>query len=169
MAVLNADSGEVVRFIGSDEVGPGHLHWPKGLALRTAPLGVGAQSLLYVSNNLTHCIQVFDAETGAYIRTIGEGPGNGVGELAHPHGIALQESPPGSGEPCLLYVADWDNERVQVFDADSGAHVCMIGDGEGEDAAVRLMSVTGVALHPGADDSMLLVVTDKAHVQVFVV
>lgn len=47
-----------------------------------------------------------------------------MGQPIFPEGVALRVSAVGSGlTSLLLYVADSNNHRVQVFDANSGAHV----------------------------------------------
>ena len=93
--------------------------------------------------------------------------GAGPGQLHFPYGIALQESAPGSGAPCLLYVADFCNHRVQVFDADTGAHVRMIS-ADRSGAVEQLQYPEGVIVHPGPDGKMLLFVSENGkQVKVF--
>ena len=174
--VFNPDTGSLVRIIGpgaATRVGAGSaLDGPFFIALRTAARGLRFQTLLYVSE-YKHRVQVFDADTGALVRTIGAGDaGAGLDQLEYPRGLALQESTPGSGAPCLLYVADYSNDRIQAFDADTGAYVRTIGAGRGS-AVGQLDHPIGVTLHPGPDGSALLFVSELAagnkRVQVFVV
>ena len=142
---------------------------PMGIALRKAPPGSASQWLLYVSEFDNHRIQVFDSDTGAHVRMIGAGVmGAGPGQLNRPWGIALQESAPGSGAPCLLYVADCCNDRVQVFDVDTGAHMRMIGTRPGSGVG-QLHRPIGIAVHPGPDNKMLMLVSENQNkrVQVF--
>ena len=71
---------------------------------------------------------MFVADTGALVRTIETGVmGAGPGQLDNPRGLALQESAPGSGAPCMFYVTEFNSHRIQVFDTDTGAHMRMIG------------------------------------------
>ena len=103
------------------------------------------------------------------MRKIGAGVrGAGPGQLNGPRGIALQESASGSGAPCLLYVADCCNLRVQVFDADTGAYVRMMRAGRGN-AVGQLQYPNNIVLHPGPDGKMLMFVSDRDNnrVQVF--
>ena len=169
--VLNADTGSLVRTIGAGTAGldMGELKLPIGVAVRKAPPGSASQWLLYVSEFSNHRIQVFDADTGAHVCMIGAGVmGAGPGQLRCPWGIALQESAPGSGAPCLLYVADYWNHRVQVFDADTGAYVRMIGTGKGS-AVVQLQYPNNIVMHPGPDGKMLMFVSESANNRVQVI
>ena len=171
--VVNADTGSLVRTIGPTAASGARssLREPLRLAVRRAAKGSGSQTLLYVTEYGKHHVKVFDADTGALVRTIGTGlKGAGPGQLDSPWGLALQESAPGSGAPCLLYVADNCNHRIQVFDADTGAHVHMIGAGTGS-AVGQLNCPIDLCLHPGPDGSTLLFVSESGNkrVQVFVV
>ena len=69
-------------------------------------------------------------------------------------------------------MAELYNHRIQVFDADTGAHVCMIGAGRGS-AVGQLGCPNCVTLHPGPNGSNLLFVSESVvgnkRVQVFVV
>ena len=94
------------------------------------PTGVAVfEGLLYVANYDSHCVKVLDAMTGDHRLTIGEeeSGGSDIGHLSSPEGIAVQSQ----DSKTLLYVADCSNHRIQVFDASTGQHVCMIGNGEG--------------------------------------
>ncbi len=85
--------------------------------------------------------------------------------------MALLEPAPGSDQPTLLFVADYSNHRVQVFNADTGALVRTIGTtGQAGAALGQLNYPSGVAVHPGADGTTLLFVTEYSNnrVQVFV-
>ena len=166
---FDADSGVLLRTIGAGLVRP--MNGQRGLAVRMAAPGSGMQSLMYVADAGNNCIQVFDVDSGAHLRIIGTGvAGSGVGQLDHPFGITLQEPTPGSGSPSLLYVADMGNDRVQVFDADTGAHVRTIGAGEGNEVG-EMCQPSSVTLHPGGNDTLLLFVAEygNGRVQVFVV
>ena len=171
--VFNADTGSLVRTIGTGTAGAGmgEMNGPVGIAVRTAAVGSASQLLLYVSENGNHRIQVFDATTGAHVRMIGA-KGVNQGQLSSPWGIALQPSYRLLGSPVLLYVADSSNHRVQVFDADTGAHVCIMGAGKGN-APGQLNWPINVFPQPGTDGSTLVFVSESclgnARLQVFVV
>ena len=66
----------------------------------------------------------------------------------------------------MLYVADYFNDRVQVFNADTGEHLRVIGDGRGKELG-QLVSPEYVCLHPGANGSWFLFVSETSRVQVF--
>ncbi len=59
---------------------------------------------------------------------IGEGPGSKVSQLKSPRGVVLAK---GSTEEPLIYVSDYENHRVQVFNAVSGKFLRVIGKGPG--------------------------------------
>ena len=104
-----------------------NLRSPYGLAVRAAAPGSGQQSLLFVCDFTKNQVQVFDANSGAFVRSIGSGvDGTGEGQLSKPRDVALRLLPSGQS---LLYVSEIGNNRIQVFDADSGMHVRMLGVG----------------------------------------
>ena len=57
---------------------------------------------------------------------------------------------------------------MQVFDADTGAHVRMIGAGRGSGVG-QLDSPRSIIVHPGPDGKMLMFVSERLNnrVQVF--
>ena len=170
--VLDADTGAHLRTIGAGTYGKGkgQVGTPRGLAYQPAgPSGSGRPAVLYVAEFYNHRVQAFDADTGAHLRFFGTGDhGSGMDQFYNPTGVALREPPLESGGPTLLYVADSDNNRVQVFDADTGAVVRTIGSIGS--ALGQLKSPRGVTVHHGADGVTLLFVTeyDNKRVQVFV-
>ncbi len=116
-------------------------------------------------------IQALEADTGTHVRFFGTGTaGAAADQLRSPYGVALLEPAPGSDQPTLLFVADYSNHRVQVFNADTGALVRTLGTTGQADAALGQLSYpTGVAVHLGVDGAMLLFVTEQCNnrVQVF--
>ena len=81
------------------------------------------------------------------MRTIGRGTGGaGIGELNQPIGVAVRKAPPGSASLWLLYVSEFGNHRIQVFDADTWAHVRMIGAGVAGAGPGQLDNPWGMAL-----------------------
>lgn len=62
--------------------------------------------LVVATAKSSHRLSVFDAASGARLRTVG-GPGQGPGQFARPNGIAV------FGD--LLFVVERDNHRVQVL------------------------------------------------------
>lgn len=57
---------------------------------------------------------------GEFIRIIGSGQGNNPGQLNQPIVVCIDE------ETGYLYVADYSNNRVQVFNKDTGEYITMI-------------------------------------------
>ena len=99
--VLSED-GTAVRRIGSNGNGNGQFDCPWGLLL------VGDR--LYVSDHNLDRVQYFSATTGQYIGQFGsEGKGNG--QFSTPLGMSTD----GKGN---ILVADYSNNRVQVFTED---------------------------------------------------
>jgi len=65
---------------------------------------------VYVADGDNQLIRVYDSK-GTLLKSFG-GPGSGPGQLAYPNGLAVDE------EKGLVYVADFGNSRIQVFDLD---------------------------------------------------
>jgi DNA-binding beta-propeller fold protein YncE len=72
----------------------------------------GGEDVILVAENTAHKIRVY-SPTGSLIRSIGTGPGAGVGELNQPRDAATDAA----GN---VYVADYDNSRVAVFGPSGG-------------------------------------------------
>ena len=70
-------------------------------------LAVDASDRLYVSDTWNNCVDVFDP-SGAYLTTIGGRWGSQPGSLRSPKGLAFDQSG-------ALYVADWQNHRIQKY------------------------------------------------------
>ena len=169
--MLNATTGAHVRTIGTGTEGDavGQFDYPSGVCLGPAP--GGGDQLLYVSDESNNRVQVLNATTGAHVRTIGTGvSGNAVGQFSSPAGVCLGPAPGGGGGDQLLYVAEWSNHRVQVFNAITGAHVRMIGTGTEGNAVGQFNSPVGVYCLsiPGREEPLLYVSEYNGHrVQVF--
>jgi DNA-binding beta-propeller fold protein YncE len=100
--VYDAD-GHYLRTLGSDEL----LHRPAGVALSPDGKRLYVVDVGGLDNN-NHCVQVFDAHSGAHLQTIGT-RGTGDGQFNLP----LQDAVAPDG---TLYVVDGGNFRVQAFD-----------------------------------------------------
>ena len=61
----------------------------------------------------------------------------------------------------MLFVADFGNSRVQVFDAESGEHIRCVGGSAGE-AGGKLSRPICASVQRGLDGATLLFVTDQA-------
>ncbi|XP_019858771.1 PREDICTED: E3 ubiquitin-protein ligase TRIM71-like [Amphimedon queenslandica] len=115
-----SEDGTAVRRIGSKGNGNGQFDRPWGLLL------VGDR--LYVSDDSLNRVQYFSATTGQYIGQFGSN-GNGNGQFSRSFGMSTD----GKGN---ILVADYNNNRVQVFKED-GTFVQVIQcDGQATDVAV---------------------------------
>jgi hypothetical protein len=122
--VFDILTGQPVRGIGLGKGnGPGYFNGPYDIAL--LPASPTTPSLLFVSDNLNHRIQIFNAGTGNFLKCIG-GKGSGNGMFNFPRGIALlystKQATTSNPRDIFLYVADSWNDRIQVFS------VSIVGD-----------------------------------------
>lgn len=84
------------------------------------------EGLLFVSDTGSHNVHVFSAASGVFSHHIGVGCGSSVGQMNFPCGLALR-LPSGTVKEHQLYVADYNNNRIQVFDAFNGASIRYFG------------------------------------------
>ena len=154
--VFNPVDGSHIRMIGQGRgAGPGQLTWPTGCTSLSG--AEGGISELYVSEFGNHRVSVFDMATGAFLRHIGAGQGANAGEMNSPVGIALSLGGVASqGGDHLLYVSEWGNDRIQIFNSRTGAHVGFLGVGE-------LNSPRGMRLHAATESRSLLFVSDSGN------
>ena len=120
--------------------------------------GSGAEYHLYVVEKGNHRMQLFNPVDGSPIRCIGEGRGEGPGELDGP--ISCEGLLGAEGGIAELYVSEHGNNRVSVFDMATGAFKRHI-DG--------LRHPHGIALSLGGVDSQggdhLLYVCEDCNVE----
>ena len=102
--------GQFLRSFGSEGAALHQFQHPTGLAFSS---GTG---LLYVCDSWNHRIVIYDSELRV-LRCIGGKKGDGDGELCEPAHIAVCQSPLDSTQD-RVYVTDYGNDRVQVFDQD---------------------------------------------------
>ena len=100
---------------------------------------------LIASGKTTHRLHVFDADSGALLRTVGA-QGNGPGQFRRPNGLAV------AGD--LLFVVERDNQRVQVLRLPQFAPVTTFGSGS-------LRSPYGIWLLQASPDTLNAYVTDS--------
>ena len=115
-----SEDGTALRRIGSKGNGNGQFGCPWDLLL------VGDR--LYVSDHDLYCVQYFSATTGQYIGQFGS-KGNGNGQFSRPLGMSSD----GKGN---ILVADYNNNRVQVFKEDGTFLQVIQCDGTAYDVAV---------------------------------
>ena len=134
-----SEDGTAVRRIGSNGNGNGQFGCPWGLLL------VGDR--LYVSDDNLNRVQYFSATTGQYIGQFGS-KGNGNGQFSRPFGMSTD----GKGN---IFVADYSDNRVQVFKED-GTFVQVIQcNGQASDVAVD------------NEGKIHVTISNQNHVQVF--
>lgn len=127
-------SGNLLNQWGIQGIDNGQFNDPEGIA-------VDGQGYVYVADSGNNRIQVFNS-LGKYSSQWG-GEGTESGQLEYPVGIAVSPSL-GSGKAAsLIYVADSDNGRIQVFDALGNSVTEWAGSGSG-----TLDQPWGVALGP---------------------
>jgi DNA-binding beta-propeller fold protein YncE len=118
-------SGEFVAFIGkSGRVGSGKLHYPTDVTL--SPDGS-----IYVADAYNFRVQQFSS-AGKFLRKWGGPLGLGIpGKLKGWFKVATGTAVDGKGN---LYVADFDNHRIQKFSHDGGYITAFgqAGGGEGQ-------------------------------------
>ena len=127
--VFNAiDSSVHKQISGGHGSGADQLIAPEGICLGLDP----KDPLLYVCDTGNHRIQRYNAHSGRHVGAMASvgGKGAGVGQLHGPCGICVGSADPSDvvGGDRLLYVSEFHNNCVQVFDAATGLHVRMIGE-----------------------------------------
>ena len=83
------------------------LNFPQGIAVNPQPDSTG-RTLVYVADSLNHRVVQY-ADNGTYLGEVG-GLGTGNGQFNSPYDVSVDSS----GN---LYVADYNNQRVQRFNA----------------------------------------------------
>ena len=151
--VFNPIDGTHIRSIGQGQgVEPGKLDSPTSCTALSG--GEGGVSELYICDGGNHRVSVFDMATGAFRRHIGAGRGTNACQLDLPEGIALSLGCVDSqGGDHLLYVSEYGNNRIQIFNARTGAHVGFLGVGE-------LNWPCGIRLHAATGNRSLLFVSE---------
>ena len=109
-----ASDGEFIHGFGGQGPDEAHFQSPWGIA-------IDGEGNLFVADHRNHRIQKFDGG-GGFLSAFGSPnstPGSGAGQFDHPSDVAVD--PDGD-----LYVCDWVNDRVQVFNQ-SGEYLLRLG------------------------------------------
>ena len=119
--VFNKENGEFVRIIGSGfGAGPGQLNQPIVICIDDD------NGNLFVADYCNNRVQVFNKDTGIFIRQIGNGiSGISKDALLGPRGLCIDHS---SG---LLFIADRENHRIQLYNKNTFVFIRHIGSGPG--------------------------------------
>jgi serine/threonine protein kinase/DNA-binding beta-propeller fold protein YncE len=145
--VMNAETGNWMRKVGSKGVADGQLQLPSGLA-------IDRFNQLYVVDYGTSKVSVF-SKAGIFQRSFG-GKGTGKGMFNVPRGIAIDRYD-------RLYVADSLNHRIQVFST-NGTYMYFFG-GRGQELG-KFIGPADLSIDP---ENNCLYVADRGNcrVQVF--
>jgi DNA-binding beta-propeller fold protein YncE len=102
-------SGAFITKFGAFGTGDGQFEFPDSIAVDA---GTGH---VFVADTFNNRIQEFD-ENGSFITSFGT-KGSGDGQFNHPQGVAYNLTfNRNNGHPVyILYVADTDNNRIQVL------------------------------------------------------
>jgi len=96
-------SGKRIRTIGSEGDGPGQFQWPRYIA-------IDSNDNVYVTSE--HKLQKFN-RNGKFVKSVGSGSkGRKPGEFNMPQGVKVHQN--------QVYVCDFHNNRIQVFDLELG-------------------------------------------------
>ena len=141
-------TGAFIREFGSAGTGNAAFDNPTGIAFDTTTNSV------YVSDSGNNRIQVFNS-TGGYLREFGSA-GTGDGQFDLTGGIALYSNNNNNNNNIIIYVADTNNNRIQVFDS-NGTYITQFGADDTTDNT-PLDGPTDIAL-----DSNNIYVTDTGN------
>ena len=128
--------GAFVRSFGSEGSEAGQFNHPTGMAFST---GTG---LLYICDTHNHRLCIYDSD-GKYVRAVGGKRGDADGELSEPSHVAVCQSPLDSTQD-RVYVTDYGNDRIQVYDQD-GKFLLKFGK-TGKDKG-EFIAPIGLAIH----------------------
>ncbi|XP_070549863.1 uncharacterized protein [Ptychodera flava] len=101
--VVSDENGHVIRYFGQNEL--------------KDPYGIGISPVdgnVYVTDRGGHCVRVY-TQHGKYLRLFGS-EGKGQGQFNWPWGVVISSTG-------MVFVADHNNQRIQVFNADD--HICL--------------------------------------------
>lgn len=118
LAVLDLESGEVIKTIGKRGREEGEFNFPSQMT-------VDPKGNIYVVDTMNGRVQIFDTE-GRFIRAFGK-LGDGPGQFARPKGIALDSE----GH---IYVVDSAFNNVQIFSNEGEMLMAfgVFGEGRGQ-------------------------------------
>jgi len=109
---------------------------------------------IFVSDFYNHRIQTFNAETGKYIRMIGNGKGDGKGQLFDPKGLCISNQ--------RLYIVENENNRISVFNHLNGQFMTSFGcQGDGPS---QFNSPETLYFH---NNSLYVVDSNNSRIQIF--
>ena len=115
---------------------------------------------IYVADEGNYRVQVFDGASRSYIATFGTTGSYGASntQFRSPCGVAISADN-------RLYVADFYNHRVQVFDGATRNHIATLGTGSGGVSNTQFNYPAGVAV--SADNRIYVADVGNHRVQIF--
>ena len=161
---FDSDDGDFdMKFGSSDEDDPDYIGSPAAIAIqKSSPRDI------YVASIASDSISVFD-DDGVFLFKFGS-TGSGDGKFSDPSGLLIDDSND------LLYVADTDNDRIQIFELDDSCPsdtteivdgVCFVeefgdtGSGDGD-----FRSPSGLVLD-SSNDLLYVADTGNDRIQIF--
>jgi sugar lactone lactonase YvrE len=131
-----------------------------------SPVGVAVSAAgdrIYVADMSNHRVQVFDGTTRTYIATIGTTGSAGASNTQFNNPVTVALSAVGD----RIYVVDYSNHCVQVFDGTTRTYIATMGTSESEGASnTQFHNPSGVTVS-AAGDRIYVVDYNNHRVQVF--
>jgi DNA-binding beta-propeller fold protein YncE len=146
IAVLDLESGEVIKNIGKRGKEEGEFNFPSQITVDPA-------GNVYVVDTMNGRVQIFDKE-GRFMRAFGK-LGDGPGMFARPKGIALDSE----GH---IYVVDSAFNNVQIFNSEGEMMLGFGGFGEG-----RGQQILPAGLSIDSEDKIYVIDQWNARVNIF--
>ena len=124
-------------------------------------VAVSADNRIYVADHSNDRVQIFDGATRNYIATLGTTGSAGASntQFNYPFGVAVSTDN-------RIYVADYGNHRVQIFDGATRNYIATLGTtGSAGTSNTKFRHPTGVAV--SADNHIYVADSSNDRVQIF--
>ncbi|XP_071941579.1 tripartite motif-containing protein 2-like [Antedon mediterranea] len=108
--------------------GKGVLQYPNGITVNQKT------RILYVADRECHCVFKFNIDDGSLLGKIGS-EGSEAGQMKQSHDVALTKEG-------YLIVADFENSRIQMFDANDKLIKILVGSGVEDGKVFGLVGIT---------------------------
>ena len=141
LQLVHATTGAHIRFMGE-----GHLRSPNYLALLVQGPACSSPPCICVGEWGADRVSIFNMQ-GDVVQVVGGEKGSLPGQLNGVRGVAVS-----GGAVPLLYVSDYLNKRVQIYDPTSGAHKGVLPG--------TYNRPYGLTIHPSTEGNLLLYVVE---------